>query len=137
MIPAHYRYEMVKKWCIDYKYKLEHLSEDLFGTTTRISKLKKLSEKNDNAYDAEWDTISEFTGLNFNDPLECDELRTIITYLMRHLDRYGNTVLSEKLYKCFKSVDLLGYLEEQGYKVKISFVSHPHETSVIFQLETK
>ena len=135
MIPVPYRYEMLKKWSIEHNYKIAFLSRALFGSTKRIDQLRKLGERRFAAkYDEEWELISNFTGLNFNDPFECEELRNIITYLTNHLDKYGNTILSLKVYQSFESVDLVKYLQELGYKVNISFVSHRIEKTVVIQL---
>ena len=136
MIPTNYRYEMIKKWCSKNNYKIDGLSKKLFGATTRITRLKDLNKgKSKSDCKSEWDIISKFTGLDFSDPLQSEELRNIISFLMKHLDTYGNTTLSQELYQCFESIDLLKYLESHGYKVDVSFVSHPIEQFVIFNLK--
>lgn len=128
---------MLDAWCKSNCYKLEWLSKDIFGKKSKITRLMKVKDKDNAKYDEEWESISNFTGLDFNDPLQCEELQEVLNYLFNHLDKFGNTVLSLSIYKCFESIDLIKYFERKGYKIKITFVEHTYDQSVIFQLIKK
>lgn len=134
MIPVKYRYQMIVEWCQNNLYKLEWLSKDVLGTKNKITKLINYKDRDNTKYDSEWEKLSEFTGLDFNDPLGCVELRDILNSLLSHLSRFGNTVLSMDVYMCFESIDLIKFFETKGYKIKINFVEYTYDKSVIFEV---
>ena len=140
MIPVKYRYKMVKEWCRKHDYSLCFLSNKLFGTPNKIVQLSHFDDVGEGRCSKRnecWRKISEYTKLDFDDFLSCDELKHIVDYLIKHLEKYGNAVLSEKTYMQYQESDFVKLVKNEGYNVKVEKVEHVYNVSYIFSIIKK